>query len=367
MASSTNLHAEQGKLSSIEAARGIAALMVVFYHAARHLKADFGVLPWGGIFKFGHAGVDFFFVLSGFIIFFVHQQDIGHPSRLLPYFERRFTRIYPLFWVSLAIGLALTGLSSTQTFPDVFAIVQHATLLPFHDDVGVAWTLQHEILFYLFFAVALFHRKTGIAVFATWLGLILTYWSIGYNYQDSLLIARLASTFNLEFFFGMLAAYVVKKYTFKRGYLLMLAGIFIFVGFAFAENVGVFNGYADPAKIAYGFSCMLIVVGLASANLTGRLAAPSALAQLGTASYSIYLLHLPCIGVMYKLLGVAKLLAKIPLDFLYLLLSGGSIVICIMISRTVEYPLTQWVRLHLSAWAKRRKACAELTGAQSDK
>lgn len=357
-----NLPAEQRKLSSIEAARGIAALMVVFYHAARHLKADFGILPLGGIFKFGHAGVDFFFVLSGFIIFYVHQLDIGRPSRLLPYFERRFTRIYPLFWVSLVIGLALIALSSTQAFPSVLTIIQHATLLPFHDEVGVAWTLQHEILFYLMFAMAMVHRGIGIAVFAVWLGVILIFWVTGYAYEKSLFLARLVSTFNLEFFFGMLAAYIVKKYTLKRGYLLLATGIVTFAGFAFAEDIGVFNGYADSAKIAYGVSSMLIVVGLASANLTGRLAAPPALAQLGTASYSIYLLHLPCIGVMYKLLGVAGLLTVIPLDLLYLLLSGGAIVICIIISRTVEYPLMQWVRQQLSASAKRRKARAGLTG-----
>lgn len=364
MTGSTNSPAGQRKLSSIEAARGIAALMVVFYHAARHLKADFGVLPWGGIFKFGHAGVDFFFVLSGFIIFFVHQLDTGNRSRLFAYFERRFTRIYPLFWVSLVIGLALIGLSSTQAFPSVLTIVQHATLLPFHDDVGVAWTLQHEILFYLIFATAMVHRVIGIAVFAVWLGFILTFWATGYTYEKSLLFARLASTFNLEFFFGMLAAYIVKKHTIKREYLLLAAGIVIFAGFAFAENIGVFNGYADSAKIAYGVSSMLIVIGLASANLTGQLATPSPLAQLGTASYSIYLLHLPCIGVIYKLLGVAGLLTVIPLDLLYLLLSGGAIVICIIISRTVEYPLMQWVRQHLSARAKRRKARAGLTSAQ---
>lgn len=363
MTSSKKLPAGQQKLSSIEAARGIAALMVVFYHAARHLKADFGVLPWNGIFKFGHAGVDFFFVLSGFIIFFVHQPDIGRPSRLFAYFERRFTRIYPLFWVSLVIGLALAGLSSTKVFPGGLTIIQHATLLPFHDDVGVAWTLQHEILFYLIFAMAMLHRAIGIAVFAVWFVFILTCWATGHTYENSLLFARLASTFNLEFFFGILAAYIVKTHPLKRGYLLLAAGIVIFAGFAFAEDIGVFNGYADSAKIAYGFSSLLIVIGLASANLTGRLAAPSTLAQLGTASYSIYLLHLPCIGVMYKLFGVAGMLTVIPLGLLYLLLSGGAIVICVIISRTVEYPLMQCIRQYLSTRAKRRKARAGLTGA----
>ena len=78
MTNNTNSLAGKPKLTSIEAARGIAAVMVVFYHAARHLKADYNVMPWEGIAQFGHAGVDFFFVLSGFIIFFVHRTSADH-------------------------------------------------------------------------------------------------------------------------------------------------------------------------------------------------------------------------------------------------------------------------------------------------
>jgi len=57
--------------------------------------------------QFGHAGVDFFFVLSGFIIFFVHGKDIGKPSRLPHYVWRRFIRIYPVYWAVTLISIVL--------------------------------------------------------------------------------------------------------------------------------------------------------------------------------------------------------------------------------------------------------------------
>ncbi len=347
------------KLSGIEAARGIAATMVVFYHAARHLKADYGVMPWDGIAQFGHAGVDFFFVLSGFIIFFVHQQDLGHPSRLFAYFERRFTRIYPLFWVSLIVGVALTLLSSTQKFPGFGAILQHSTLLPFGGEVGVAWTLQHEILFYLIFAFAMINRRVGITVFAAWLGFIIATWVTGYAPTNSPALARLASTFNLEFFFGMLAAYIVKNHVVSQKYLILAFGIAGFSGFALAENIGAFNGYAPSAQVAYGVSSMLIVIGIASANLNGFLAAPKFLTQLGTASYSIYLLHLPCIGVIYKLLAVTGLLSHLPLGLLYILLSASAIAACSVISRLIEYPLMDLVRKLISGRSRHQKESAQ--------
>jgi len=65
------------KIWGIEAARGVAACMVVFYHAARHIQQDTGASVLWGMSQFGHAGVDFFFVLSGFIIYWVHSKDIG--------------------------------------------------------------------------------------------------------------------------------------------------------------------------------------------------------------------------------------------------------------------------------------------------
>jgi peptidoglycan/LPS O-acetylase OafA/YrhL len=355
MAGHTNLSAGARKLSGIEAARGIAAAMVVFYHTARDLNLNFGVLPWHGVSQFGHAGVDFFFVLSGFIIFFVHSKDAGNPSRLWIYFERRFTRIYPLFWVSLAISLGLTYLSSTLAFPSVGTILQHATLLPFGGDVGVAWTLEHEILFYLIFAAAVIHRRAGIAVFALWLCFVLGSWAYGQAYDGSPVMARLASTYSLEFFFGMLAAYLVVVLPTRLIYPALAVGIGAFGGFALAENVGLFDGYASSARLAYGISSMLIVIGIAGANLNGRLAAPRFLAQLGTASYSIYLLHLAVVGIIYKLLTVAALQKAMPLDLLYPVLVAATIASCIIISRMVEYPLMQWVRSVIPDRARDRK------------
>ena len=344
MAVNTSFSAGPKKLSGIEAARGVAAVMVVFYHIARHLNLNFGTLPWRGVLQFGHAGVDFFFVLSGFIIFFVHSKDVGHPARLWTYFERRFTRIFPLFWVALAVWLGLAYLSSTQVFPSVGAILQNATLLPFGNEVGVAWTLEHEILFYLIFAIAIVHRRAGTAAFVLWLCFVLGSWASGQEYGGLPVLARLASTYSLEFFFGMLSAYLVNVLSTQLIYLSLALGVSGFVGVALAENVGLFNSYASSGRVAYGVSSMLIVIGIAGANLTGRLAAPRILSELGTASYSIYLLHLAVVGVIYKLLTILALQSAVPLNLLYPILVAATIASCIIISRLVEYPLMNWVR-----------------------
>src|SRR3984885_1419086 len=86
----------RARLEGVEAGRGVAALLVVLYHAALHVEGDVpGSAVLWGLPHFGHAGVDFFFVLSGFIISFVHRKDVGRPDRLGHYLERRFTRVFP--------------------------------------------------------------------------------------------------------------------------------------------------------------------------------------------------------------------------------------------------------------------------------
>ncbi len=94
-----------GKLTLIQTGRGVAACLVVLFHATGLVESP---LYWnhsvlGGAFHFGFSGVEFFFVLSGFIIYWAHARDLGRPEQLRKYAWRRFTRIYPTYWVVLAL------------------------------------------------------------------------------------------------------------------------------------------------------------------------------------------------------------------------------------------------------------------------
>jgi exopolysaccharide production protein ExoZ len=87
-------------LNSLQACRAAAAILVVFYHTSHgifRLEKYFGHKPFGPVFDFGFAGVDFFFVLSGFIMIHVHAGDIGQPRMLAAYLWKRFSRIYPAY------------------------------------------------------------------------------------------------------------------------------------------------------------------------------------------------------------------------------------------------------------------------------
>ncbi len=336
-----------GKLQGIEAGRGLAAFLVVMYHAARHFKADAGYLPWGGIFHFGHAGVDFFFVLSGFLIYFVHAADIGRPRQLARYIQRRTTRIYPVYWAALLGSLALVMLSRNPVLPGGWLMLQTLLLtqplgMPL---LGVSWTLQHEMLFYGVFALMILHVRLGQAVLVFWLLLILAQWAGGESWLRQDLYRVATNPFNLEFFMGMAGAWLVRKHPglAERTRPLLVASGLLFLTLAATEDLGLFDGYANSARIAYGFVSVALVVGLAGVPRV-RGVPGVVLVRLGGASYSIYLFHLMAVGVLYKVLEVAGILRLLPVWLSYGLVCAGAIAAGMAISRWVEFPLLRAIR-----------------------
>lgn len=81
--------------SSLQLWRGLAALLVVLFHTSLifTLEKYWGADPMKGLFSFGAAGVEMFFVISGFIILHVHWGDIGVPGKLPGFLKKRFVRI----------------------------------------------------------------------------------------------------------------------------------------------------------------------------------------------------------------------------------------------------------------------------------
>ena len=143
------------RISNVEAGRGLAALLVVLYHADKYYFAApkyWTHDAFGGLFGFGHSGVEFFFVLSGFIMLMVHQGDIGKTSRVIPFLRRRFERIYPFFWVVLAFtsaGYFLNPGTGEPLYRDPANLIQSAILIgiePFDSVVFVSWSMWHEVL-----------------------------------------------------------------------------------------------------------------------------------------------------------------------------------------------------------------------------
>jgi exopolysaccharide production protein ExoZ len=93
-------------LDTLQAGRAFAALAVVLFHLNIYA---FGTKPHMGgelssLFNMGYAGVEFFFVLSGFLMMHVHHADLGRPEKLAAYARKRAVRIYPMYWIVSSIN-----------------------------------------------------------------------------------------------------------------------------------------------------------------------------------------------------------------------------------------------------------------------
>lgn len=303
-------------LHGIQAARGIAALLVVLFHGERALNLPqyVGHAPWGGITGFGHAGVDFFFVLSGFIIFYVHHGDLDRPAALWRYATRRVCRIYPPYWVVAAL-LLMVGLAKGRV-PDAADLGKALLLLPGDHDMvlGVAWTLVREMVFYVVFGIAIVDRRLAAVAVVV------------------LLAVGQVGAFDLLFAFGMGAAWLVVRGSVPFPRTLLVVGAVGFLTAGVAENAGLLPLVGLAGRLAYGTASALMILGLARPLHIGPV-----LTLLGAASYSIYLVHSPMLGYAAKGLALISLPGWLTMVAAVVIAVAAGIVFHLV----VEKPLTR--------------------------
>ena len=163
-----------GLIGNLQILRGVAAIGVVFYHTNYRLAGD------------AHTdlrGVETFFVISGFIMCYISQNDPGW------FFWKRILRIVPLYWLCTAFLLALSFQMVIRpwTWPADFIphILKSLFFLPSdqHPILGVGWTLNYEMYFYLLFALALMiHRRMAPLIAAALVTGILALAPLGCNH-----------------------------------------------------------------------------------------------------------------------------------------------------------------------------------------
>jgi len=342
------------KLRGVEAGRGIAATLVVLVHATSLRFGPFpGRLAFGGLFEFAHAGVDFFFVLSGFIIYHVHRDDLDNPQRLGSYTWRRFARIFPVYWIIL-FGFGLLLLYSPPRDPHVLStgnIISSIFLLPWDQRpiLPNAWTLRHELLFYTLFAVLILNRRIGRIILAAWAALII--WNFSYTWiQGHPFFTGLEGylpfrIFNIEFFFGMAVALLVRHVRPWYPRTLLVIGLIIFFGDGLIESFGPTVPVEWPPRhLGYAFGAALALYGLVTAEEAGTLRVPSFLVMLGTASYSIYLTQSTTIMIVDYALRPFQTSALLQPELTFIAIVVIGLLPGLIFSRIIELPLLKILR-----------------------
>jgi peptidoglycan/LPS O-acetylase OafA/YrhL len=318
------------KLATLEAFRGVAATLVVFYHVQDIFGRRDGVAPFGGVFAAGDRGVDLFFVLSGFIIATAHARDIGRPGRVGPYLYRRARRLFPAVWIMTAAAAALYaadfGGATKAAKLDAWNVVASVLLLPQHGPalVNVTWTLTYEVFFYALFAALILSRRAGLTLLLAWqVAVALTAAGLLGHARGTAGLGGAAfwaayylRPICLEFGFGMACAWLATRLPAAPAagrtgawplVLLLGAGTAVCVGGMLYEALGSPHGLDAVRWLVYGAGAGAVILALVGLERGFRLRVPGPLVALGEASYAIYLINfsiLTLAAVALRRLGV---------------------------------------------------------------
>lgn len=336
---------DRDRLDGVQAARGAAALLVVLYHCGHMLSLPqyVGRVPLGGFFEFGHAGVDFFFVLSGFIITYVHGADIGRPQRLPRYAWRRLGRIMPMYWIVLAVQVAIL-LHSPERAPQVTPghLAASVVLVPYGRDalLGVSWTLDHEMLFYVAFGLAVLWRPLAPVLAALGVALALA----GPWLPVNGLADYLSCSYHVDFLLGILVALAARRRLLPAPRVIAAAGGVAFLVAGLAENAGLLVQAGYGSQACFGLASTAVLAGLVEAERRGSLRVGRTLVTLGAGSYSIYLCHTIVIGLTAHSLAFAGVMRHLPGWGAVALCGGAGVGVGLLLYWHVERPLTALVR-----------------------
>ena len=339
---------------TIEAGRGIAALLVVLYHASTTFRAAkyWHTRLFGGIFDIGYIGVEFFFVLSGFIILQVHADDIGKPRQLRRYALKRFVRIYPVYWIVLAVIIILSMIIGGLRYPLTLSLIAQSFSLIGPDEARVpltaAWTLFHEIVFYIIFGVCIINVRVGLLIITIWL--LLVAGNIVGIYPEWM-PAYICAPVNLLFLFGAAAYWVASRDLIPAPIIVAGAGALVFLGTAIeAEYVKRFSETTNTLTL--GISAAIGLAAVVTLERRQKVTVSRFLLAAGAASYSIYLVHAPLIAALSKLAMHSGLSGRLPTVLSFSVLVIVPSIIGYAFHRIVEQPLLRTISTRMSLGAR---------------
>jgi exopolysaccharide production protein ExoZ len=364
------------KLPLVQGLRAVAALSLAMVHA----KHDAGALaaaagqafvshdrfPWV-------AGVDVFFVISGFVMVHASRGLFARPGASGVFLARRVARIVPLYWgtttLYLAVALAVPSLLNSALL-EPWPVLASYLFIPFARPDGavqpiysLGWTLNYEMFFYALFAlaVALPLRRAVAALAATLAALA----AFGALFRLPQPLAFWTDAIVLEFAFGLviglLRAEGMTLGRIERAALALLGVALLALDFTRGDLWAPL-----PRVLGWGLPAALIVAAAAlgrerapSANWATRLAVAT-----GDASYALYLLH-PFVIRGGRAFAMRTGLADVigPWGFVALSLLAATVA-ALFVHRWFERPATERARRRLERSSAEKRPAGRGDAAQ---
>ena len=356
----------------LDGLRGVAALLVIFYH----IFEGFATSPLDQHFNHGYMAVDFFFILSGFVIGYAYDDRWKSTLTVKGFFKRRLVRLHPMVIMGAVLGLAAYCIQGcirwdgTQVASSavIAAFVLSLFLLPVipgsSADVrgnnemfplnGPSWSLFFEYIGNILYA--LFIRKfstrvltavvivSGICLAAFGIGNLSGYghlgvgWSMtGYNFPGGLL--RMIFSYSA----GLLMSRVFRPMKVKGAFwICTLALVVLFSVPRIGDEGNMWlNGLYESFCATAVFPLLLWIgaSGKAADGMTSRVCR-----FLGDISYPVYVVHYPFMYLFYRWLWRGE--ENIPFSQAWpmaLAVIAASIFVAWLCLRFYDIPLRRWL------------------------
>jgi len=350
-------------IQSLQALRFLAACLVLFSHIEERLLgfaqrqgADVVTLGFSG-----DLGVRIFFVISGFLMMRIGQDQFGRPGATGRFFRDRVTRVVPLYWVMTLLQLAflrwaaMRGDADAQVNGGWHQGLMSLLFVPYQNGLGAfrpvleqGWTLNYEMFFYAVFALCLLLPKRLGLVLA--FGGLLLLIAAGPSVPESLPTLHVwTRPLMLEFVLGMALAQL-RAWTDRRHSeavseahaLPRLPGLLLWIlGLVFGAHLCMRQ--PSLAVVAPTLAAVATVTLCVFArDMSVQAGWQRWLVRQGSASYSLYLTHGFCllvVGIAWrKLFGGAHMAAYVACCILL------SLWVAQQSWRQLEIPMTRMLR-----------------------
>ena len=296
-------------INSIQFLRGIAAILVVVHHTGGFVKMYFSpTVLLGDLFRIGFAGVDLFFVISGFIIHFTSKKYLNNPKQLIGYLKKRLTRVFPIYWLITTIVFVAVWILPVILQKEIFNLdypnvlidyVKTYLLYPHHSSINaVSWTLSYELFFYLCFALLIISNRFVIVLITILSVSFINTFLMG-NMGEKTNFNFFFSGYNFEFLFGFLISQLYQKIKIPPLLSILSIVMAVVVIIKFGYDVPDFDSYRRV--FTFGVPSALILIGFLNLEQQQKISIANFWILLGDASYALYLIHFPMILLLNKL------------------------------------------------------------------
>ncbi|RIY02473.1 acyltransferase [Aureimonas flava] len=345
-------------LVNVQILRLVAALLVVFTHAHFDVSniaarrgtgfASAGLLDWG-------LGVDIFFVISGFIMYYTMRDRFGEPGVARDFLRRRAIRVVPLYWIVTTLMLASTlavGSAVNNPSHDPAHILASYLFLPWPRADGLifpvlslGWTLNYEMLFYLVFALALgLGRRAGLLLVGAAFAAL---WAAAAAVPAEVWWLRFWGNSVIGEFLlgiGLAMAYVAGvRLGGAAAAALLAAGTLLAV---WLFQVSAFEHL--PRLVTGGLPALLIAAGAALGPPARDMPMTRLLVFGGAASYALYLAH----PFALRITSIVGDRLGLPLPLILVLCIGAALLGSAAVHLWVERP----IGARLGRWTVRRRS-----------